>query len=91
MECEYSIQDYRRFSEKIADFVDNYIQYSTVIDENDGVYIDQEDNISLASILDHPDRKDFFPITTLVKEEDGVTLPDYDAIDEVTSGYIFVR
>ena len=46
MEREYSIQDFRRFSEKIADIVDNYIRYSTEIDENDGIFIDQEDNIS---------------------------------------------
>ena len=91
MRKEDTIQDFRRFSEQLADVVIDYIKYSSGIDETDGVYIDEEDNIELVNRADLPDTKDFYPISSLIQEEEGELQPDYDVIDEITSKYIFVR
>ncbi len=91
MKRDYSIQDFHRFSDQIVGIVADYIKYSSEVDEDDGVYIDDEDNIELLNRADLPDTKDFYPISTLIHEEDGVSVPDYDAIDDLTSRYIFVR
>ena len=91
MRKEDTIQDFRRFSEQLADVVIDYIKYSSGIDEMDGVYIDEEDNIELRNKADLPDTKDFYPISSLIQEEEGELQPDYDVIDEITSNYIFVR
>ena len=91
MKREDSIQDFHRFSDQIVGIVADYIKYSSEVDEDDGVYIDEEDSIELINRADLSDTKDFYPISTLVHEEDGVLVPDYDAIDDLTSRYIFVR
>ena len=91
MKKEYSIQDFHRFSDQIADIVADYIKYSSEVDEADGIIIDEDDNIELANCADLSDLKDFYPISTLVQGENGALVPDYDAIDDLTSRYIFVR
>jgi len=91
MKREYSIQDFHRFSDQIVDIVSDYVKYSSEVDEADGVYIDDEDNIELINRADLPGAKDFYPISSLIQEDDGVLVPDYDAIDDLTSRYIFVR
>ncbi len=91
MKGDYSIQDFHRFSDQIVDIVADYIKYSSEVDGADGVHIDEEDNIELINQADLADTKDFYPISTLIHEEDGALEPDYDAIDDLTSQYIFVR
>ena len=91
MKRDYSIQDFHRFSDQMAVIVVDYLKYGSVIDEADGVFIDEEDNIELINKADLPNTKDFYPIISLVREDDGVLQPDYDLIDEITSRYIFVH
>ena len=91
MRKEDTIQDFRRFSEQLADVVIDYLKYSSGIDETDGVYIDEEDNIELITKANLPETKDFYPISSLILEDEGELQPDYDAIDDLTSRYIFVR
>ena len=91
MRKEDTIQDFRRFSEQLAYIVIDYIKYSSGIDETDGVYIDEEDNIELVNRADVQDSKDFYPISSLIQEDGGELQPSYDVIDEITSKYIFVR
>ena len=86
-----TIQDFRRFSEQISDIVIDYLKYNSGIDETDGIYIDEEDSIELVNLSDLLDAKSFYPISTLIQEEGGVLAPNYDAIDDLTSQYIFVR
>lgn len=91
MRKEDTIQDFRRFSDQLADIVIDYLKYSSEIDEMDGVHIDDDDSIELINRADLPDTKDFYPISLLIRKEDGEILPDYDVIDDITSRYVFVR
>lgn len=88
MENKHKLQEYRRFSDKIAGIVDDYMLFHFIIDENDGIYVDENLNVTVKSALDIFDRKDFYPITSLVRvDEDSISL-DYDAIDELTANYV---
>lgn len=87
----HSIQDWHRFADAVADLVEDYIKYSTEIDENDGIYVDEDDNVSLMNRSDAPDDDNFHSILILLDMSEGMPEVSYDAIQELTDKYIFVR
>ena len=87
----HSIQDWHRFADAVADLVEDYIKYSTGIDENDGIYVDDDDNVSLMNRSDAPDEDNFHSILILLDMSEGMPEVSYDAIQELTDKYIFVR
>ena len=87
----HSIQDWHRFADAVADLVEDYIKYSSVIDENDGIYIDEDDNVSLMNRSDAPDDDNFHSILILLDMSEGMPEVSYAAIQELTDKYIFVR
>ena len=92
MEKRYhSIQDWHRFADAVADLVEDYIKYSSEINENDGIYIDEDDNVSLMNRSDAPDEDNFHSILILLDMSEGMPEVSYDAIQELTDKYIFVR
>ena len=87
----HSIQDWHRFADAVADLVEDYIRFSTDIDENDGIYVDEDDNVSLMNRHDAPDDDNFHSILILLDMSEGMPEVSYDAIRELTDKYIFVR
>ena len=87
----HSIQDWHRFADAVTDLVEDYIKYSSEIDENDGIYVDENDNVSLMNRSDAPDEDNFHSILILLDMSKGMPEVSYDAVEELTDKYIFVR
>ena len=87
----HSIQDWHRFADAVTDLVEDYIKYSTEIDENDGIYVDEDDEVHLVSREMTSDEVNFHPIVNLLDLSESVPEVNYDAIQELTDKYIFVR
>ena len=87
----HSIQDWHRFADAVTDLVEDYIEYSTEIDENDGIYVDEDDEVHLVSREMTSDEVNFHPIVNLLDFSESVPEVNYDAIQELTDKYIFVR
>ena len=87
----HSIQDRHRFADSVADLVEDYIKYSTEIDENDGIYVDEDDEVHLVSREMTSDEVNFHPIVNLLDLSESVPEVNYDAIQELTDKYIFVK
>lgn len=87
----HSIQDWHRFADAVTDLVEDYLKYSSEIDENDGIYVDDDDNVRLMTRNEAPDESDFHPIVNLL--DLSVSPPElkYDAVEELVDKYIFVR
>ena len=87
----HTIQDYHKFIDSVIDLVEDYIKYSSVIDENDGIYVDEDDNVSLMNRHDAPDEADWCRIIDLLDKDKDAPEVNYDAGEELTNKYIFVR
>ena len=87
----HSIQDWHKFADEVADLLESYIKYGTIIDENDGIYVDEGDNVSLVRRIDAPDEADFHCIVGLLNMSEGYPEINYEAVQELTDKYIFVR
>lgn len=87
----HSIQDWHRFADAVTDLVEDYIKYSTEIDENDGIYVDEDDEVHLVSREMTSDEVNFHPIVNLLDLSESVPEVNYDAIQELTDKYIYVR
>lgn len=87
----HSIQDWHRFADAVTDLVEDYIKYSTEIDENDGIYVDEDDEVHLVSREMTSDEVNFHPIVNLLDLSESVLEVNYNAIQELTDKYIYVR
>ena len=87
----HSIQDWHRFADAVTDLVEDYLKYSTDIDENDGIYVDEDDNVRLMARNEAPDESDFHPIVNLLDMTQSPPELKYDAVEELVDKYIFVR
>lgn len=85
-----SIQEYNAFISTIVDTVNDYLRYSTVIDETDGIYVDGDDEVSLVSNTDIQDKNNFYPILGLLTADDAPEV-DIDKVQDIADKYIFVR
>ena len=86
-----TIQDWHRFVDAVTDLVEDYIKYSSGINDNDGIYVDEDDNVSLINRHDAPNEADFHSILFLLDMSEGMPEVNYEAIQELTDRYIFVR
>lgn len=87
----HSIQDYHKFIDAVIDLIVDYLKYGNGIDAEDGVFVDEDDNVSLISVKDAPDASNFHSIVKLLDLSEDVPKVNYDAIEELTNQYIFVR
>ncbi len=87
----HSIQDWHKFADSVTDLVEEYIKYSSDINENDGLYVDESDNVSLENRDEVSDKENFHPISQLIIREDGMVEVDFEKVEELTDKYIFVR
>ena len=86
-----TIQNYHSFSNRIADIVTDYLRYSSCIDPDDGIYVDDDNDVLLTNKKDITDLANYYPISTFLIKEDGEYWISIDRIDDVTAKYVFVR
>lgn len=86
------IQDIRAFDSAIFDMVEEYLKDNdNIVNENDGIYIDSDLNLSLVSINEVTDKDNFHSISNLVRmDENNMIEADCDATDELANKYIFI-
>ena len=87
----HTIQDWHRFADAVIDLRDEYVRYSTEIDPDDGIYVDEDDNVRLMARNEAPDESDFHSIVNLLDLALSPPEPKYDAVEELVDKYIFVR
>lgn len=87
----HSIQDWHRFADSVIDLVEDYLKYGNGIDENDGIYVDEDDEAHLANREMTPDDDNFHPIIELLDMKGDSPEVNYSAVEELTDKYIFVR
>ena len=87
-----TIQDLRAFSQKVYDIIEEYLEANDcTIYASDGVYVDADREPSILSEDEAENPDNFFPLCSLVREDEETMEPDGDLIDEVASQYFFVR
>lgn len=87
----HTIHDWYRFTDSVIDLIDEYIRFSTEIDPDDGIYVDEDDNVRLMARNEAPDESDFHPIVNLLDLTQSPPELKYDAVEELVDKYIFVR
>lgn len=88
-----SIQNIRAFDNAIFDMVEEYLKLNdTIVNENDGIYIDSDLTLSIVSINNVTDKDNFHPISNLVRiDENNMIEADCDATNELANKYIFME
>ena len=86
------IQDLRAFSQKVYDVVEAYLEANDcTIYACDGVYVDAQLEPSIVNEADAEDPDRFYPLCSLIREDEETMEADGEVIDEIASQYFFVR
>ncbi len=85
-----SIGDYDREIMAIYDVVTDYIRLNDYIEEDDGLYLTEDNTVLLIPKRGIPTGGEgtFFPIKTLIRRTTAGLYPDVDAIEEMVSIYV---
>lgn len=88
-----SIRDYDREIMAIYDVVTDYIRLNDYIEEDDGLYLTEENTVLLIPKRGIPTGGEgtFFPIKTLIRRTTIGLYPDVDAIEEMVSIYVNIK
>lgn len=87
-----TIQELRAFSQKVYDIIEEYLEENDcTIYASDGVYVDAQLEPTIMSEADAEDPDRFYPLCSLIREDEETIEADGDLIDEVASQYFFVR
>ena len=87
-----TIQDLRVFAQKVYDIVEAYLEENDcTIYASDGVYVDAQLEPSIMSEADAEDPDRFYPLCSLIREDEETMEADGDVIEEIASQYFFVR
>ena len=87
-----TIQAKQAFAQKVYDIVEAYLEANDcTIYASDGVYVDAqlEPSIMREDEAENPDN--FFPLCSLIREDEETMEADGDLIKEIASQYFFVR
>ena len=85
------IQAKQAFAQKVYDIVEAYLEANDcTIYASDGVYVDAqlEPSIMREDEAENPDN--FFPLCSLIREDEETMEADGDLVDEIASQYFFV-
>lgn len=87
------IRDYDREIMAIYDVVTDYIRLNDYIEEDDGLYLTEENTVLLIPKRGIPTGGEgtFFPIKTLIRRTTAGLYPDVDAIEELVSIYVNIK
>ena len=87
-----TIQDLRVFAQKVYDIVEAYLEENDcTIYASDGVYVDAQLEPSIMSEADAEDPDRFYPLCSLIREDEETMEADGDVIEEIASQYFFGR
>lgn len=88
-----SIRDYDREIMAIYDVVTDYIRLNDYIEEDDGLYLTEDNTVLLIPKRGIPIGGEgiFFPIKTLIRRTTAGLYPDVDAIEEMVSIYVNIK
>lgn len=88
-----SIRDYDREIMAVYDVVTDYIRLNDYIEEDDGLYLTEDNTVLLIPKRGIPTGGEgtFFPIKTLIRRSTAGLYPDVDAIEEMVSIYVNIK
>ena len=88
-----SIRDYDREIMAVYDVVTDYIRLNDYIEEDDGLYLTEDNTVLLIPKRGIPTGGEgtFFPIKTLIRRTTAGLYPDVDAIEEMVSIYVNIK
>lgn len=88
-----SIRDYDREIMAIYDVVTDYIRLNDYIEEDDGLYLTEDNTVLLIPKRGIPTGGEgtFFPIKTLIRRTTAGLYPDVDAIEEMVNIYVNIK
>lgn len=87
-----TIQELRAFTRKVYDVVEEYLEANDcTIYASDGVYVDAQLEPTIVNEADAEDPDRFYPLCSLVREDEENMEADGELIDEMASQYFFVR
>ena len=87
-----AIQDLRAFAQKVYDVVEEYLEANEcTIYASDGVYVDAQLEPTIMNEADAEDPDRFYPLCSLIREDEETMEADGDVIDEIAAQYFFVR
>ena len=83
-----TIQDLRAFSQKVYDIIEEYLEANDcTIYASDGVYVDAQLEPSIMNEADAEDPDRFYPLCSLIREDEETMEADSELIDEVAEQY----
>ena len=87
-----TIQAKQAFAQKVYDVIEAYLEENDcIIYASDGVYVDADLEPSIMSEDEAENPENFFPLCSLVREDEETIEADGDLIDEIASQFFFVR
>ena len=87
-----TLQAKQAFAQKVYDVVEEYLEANDcTIYASDGVYVDADLELTIVSEADAEDPDRFYPLCSLIREDEEIMEADGDLIDEIASQYFFVR
>lgn len=88
-----SIKDCDREIMAVYDVVTDYIRLNDYIEEDDGLYLTEDNTVLLIPKRGIPTGGEgtFFPIKTLIRRTTAGLYPDVDAIEEMVSIYVNIK
>ena len=83
-----TIQDLRAFSQKVYDIVEAYLEANDcTIYASDGVYVDAQLEPSIMSEADAEDPDRFYPLCSLIREDEETMEADKAMVEEIAEQY----
>ncbi|MBR5842897.1 MAG: hypothetical protein IKY64_09890 [Bacteroidaceae bacterium] len=83
-----TIQDLRAFAQKVYDVVEAYLEENDcTIYASDGVYVDAQLEPSIMSEADAEDPDRFYPLCSLIREDEETMEADKALVDEMAAQY----
>ena len=83
-----AIQDLRAFAQKVYDVVEEYLEANEcTIYASDGVYVDADREPSILSEDEAENPDNFFPLCSLVREDEETMEADAELVKEMAEQY----
>ena len=83
-----TIQDLRAFAQKVYDIVEAYLEENDcTIYASDGVYVDAQLEPSIMSEADAEDPDRFYPLCSLIREDEETMEADKALVEEMAGQY----
>ena len=84
-----TIQDLRAFAQKVYDVVEAYLEENDcTIYASDGVYVDAQLEPSIMSEADAEDPDRFYPLCSLIREDEETMEADGALVEEMAAQYL---